>query len=71
MALVQRTSTGPINPALQSINLGNDISNESQDEVQTINQLEQQSEPTIPIINQPSTSSILIAPRKRGRPKKN
>lgn len=59
MALIQRTSTGLINPALQSINIENEIPNESQN-VETINQFEQQPETIDQVITQPSTSSITI-----------
>ncbi|RNA16480.1 hypothetical protein BpHYR1_032604 [Brachionus plicatilis] len=76
-ALVQRISTGPINPALQSFNykfpismarsinqdpLSNENDND-QDQAESINN-------DIQTIVQPTTSSNL-APRKRGRPRKN
>ncbi|RNA13131.1 hypothetical protein BpHYR1_024319 [Brachionus plicatilis] len=65
MALEQRTSTGSINPALQSINLGNTFSNESENEVQNVNHVEQQQELNNTITKrtqqtQPVTSSIII-----------
>ncbi|RNA05337.1 hypothetical protein BpHYR1_016556, partial [Brachionus plicatilis] len=60
-ALVQRISTGPINPALQN-SLSNENDND-QDQAESINN-------DIQTIVQPTTSSNL-APRKRGRPRKN
>ncbi|RNA08565.1 hypothetical protein BpHYR1_003535 [Brachionus plicatilis] len=82
MALRTRTSTGAINPALQSINLGNTVSKESENEFQNVNHKKQQQESNNTITkrtqkSQLATSSITIekivskpAPKSRGRPKK-
>ncbi|RNA26526.1 hypothetical protein BpHYR1_044217 [Brachionus plicatilis] len=86
MALKQRAYTCQISPALQSINLGNTVSNESENEVQNVNHIEQlqvsnntttkrtrrtqQTQPVTPLITIEKIFSK-SAPKPRSRPKKN